>query len=271
MGKSTIPRTDYSEIAKYYDSVRLVPTEGLLSRIIEYGKIDRSSAVLDVGCGTGRFTLGISGAKPFRLFALEPSIDMLKRAALKDVPKRILWVRGDGQYLPFRDDFLDCVYMTSVIHHIENKKMALREIYRVLKEGGSCVIMTYSHSGIRKQVIHDFPWVTAIDLKRIPSVPWLKDIMGAVGFRDVNYHVIKHDEGYTSADEYLKRVGKKYLSTLTLLNENAFQRGLKIFKKRLKKKYGDRMKKISWFVIIAGQKRALSMNSNFSSALNRDN
>jgi SAM-dependent methyltransferase len=257
MSKSAIPRTDYSEIAKYYDSVRLVPTEELLSRIVEYGKIDRSSAVLDVGCGTGRFTLGISSAKPFRLLALEPSIEMLKRATLKDEPKRILWIRGDGQYLPFRDCFLDCVYMTSVIHHIENKKMALQEIYRVLKEGGSCVIMTYSHSGIKKQVIHDFPGVTAIDLKRIPSVPCLKEIMGAVGFRDISYHAIMHDEGYTSVDEYLERVRKKYLSTLTLLNENAFQRGFKVFEERLRKKYGDQMKKISRFVIIAGQKRAL--------------
>jgi SAM-dependent methyltransferase len=254
MSRPTIPKTDYSEIARYYDSVRLVPTEGLLSRIIQYGKIDRSSAVLDIGCGTGRFTLGIASAKPFRLFALEPSIEMLKQAASKEDPKRIFWVQGDGQYLPFRDGFLDCVYMTSVIHHIENKKMALQEIHRVLKRGGSCVIMTYSHSGIRKQAIHDFPGVTAIDLRRIPSVLWVKDIMGALGFRDVSYHVIKHDEGYTSVDEYLERVRKKYLSTLTLLNEDAFQRGLDVFEKRLRRKYGDQMKKISRFVIIAGQK-----------------
>ena len=140
MSKSTIPRTDYSEIARYYDRVRLAPTEGLLSRIIECGKIDRNSTVLDAGCGTGRFTLGISDAKPFRLFALEPSIEMLKQAVLKDEPKRILWVRGDGQCLPFRDGFLDCVYMTSVIHHIEDKQAALQEIHRVLRDGGSCVL-----------------------------------------------------------------------------------------------------------------------------------
>jgi SAM-dependent methyltransferase len=256
MRKSTIPRTDYSEIAKYYDSVRLVPTEGLLSRIVQYGRIDRGSTVLDVGCGTGRFTLGILDAKPFRLFALEPSIEMLKRAVLKDEPKRILWVRGDGQHLPFRDGFLDCVYMTSVIHHIEDKKTSLQEIHRVLKKGGSCVIMTYSHSGIRKQVISDFPGVVAIDLKRVPSVPCLKEIMRSVGFRDISYHAIKHDEGLTSVDDYLERVRKKYLSTLTLLSENAFKRGLKVFEKRLRNKYGDRMQKISRFVIIAGQKRA---------------
>jgi SAM-dependent methyltransferase len=254
MDRSTIPKTDYSKIAEYYDKVRLVPTEVLLSRIIEYGRICRKSAVLDLGCGTGRFTLCIQAAKPSVLLALEPSIEMLKQAASKDVPKRILWVRGDGQHIPFTDEFLDCVYLTSVIHHIENKEMALQDIHRVLKEGGRCVIMTYSHSGIRKQVIHDFPGVTTIDLKRIPSVPHLKDMMRAVGFSDVSYHAIKHDEGFTSVDEYLERVRRKYLSTLTLLNENAFQKGLKVFEERMRKKYGDQMRKISWFVIITGQK-----------------
>jgi SAM-dependent methyltransferase len=254
MDTSSIPKADYSEIAKYYDKVRLMPIEGLLSKIIEYGRIAKNSAVLDLGCGTGRFTLRIRTAKPSMLVGLEPSIEMLKQAALKDEPKRILWVQGDGQHLPFRGGFLDCVYMTAVIHHIENKRMALLEIRRVLKEGGSCVIMTFSHTGIKKHVTHFFPGVTAIDLKRIPSVPSLKNMMMAVGFRDINYHVIKQDEGYTSVDEYLKRVRRKYFSTLTLLNEKAFQRGLGVFEKKVRKKYGDHLKKISWFIIMAGQK-----------------
>ena len=254
MNKSTIPKTDYSKLAEYYDRLRLVPTEELLSRIIEYGGIDGNSAVLDVGCGTGRITLPMRALKSFMLFALEPSIDMLKQAFAKDKPKRICWVRGDGQHLPFREGFFDCVYMTSVIHHIENKNVALQDIHRVLKESGNCVIMTYSHSGIRKQVINDFPGVTAIDSIRIPSVPHLKNMVRMVGFRNVSYHVVKHDEGYTSTDEYLERVRSKYLSTLTLLDEGTFQKGLKVFEERIRKKYGDQIRKISWFVIVAGQK-----------------
>jgi ubiquinone/menaquinone biosynthesis C-methylase UbiE len=221
---STVPKTDYSKIADYYDKVKLAPTEGLLSRIIEYGGVDDDSAVLDVGCGTGRITLSMHAAKSFRLFALEPSIEMLEHAVVKDQSRRILWVRGDGQRLPFRDGFFDCVYMTSVIHHIEDKRMALQQVYRVLKDCGKCVILTYSHSGIRKQVINDFPGVTAIDSKRIPSVPCLKNLMRTVGFKHVSYHVVKHDEGYTSTDEYLERVRSRYLSTLTLLDENALSK-----------------------------------------------
>lgn len=254
MKKSSVPKADYSQIAKYYDRVRPAPADILLSKIIEYGKIDANCAVLDVGCGTGRYPLRISAMKNLTSCALEPSAEMLKQAVLKDKSKRVLWIRGDGQRLPFQDSLFDCVYMTAVIHHIENKEMALREIYRVSKKGGKCVIMTFSHSGIKKHITRDFPGVVAIDLKRIPSVPSIKKTMTMIGFRDVHYHVIQLDEGYTSTDEYLRRVRNKYMSTLTLLSEEDFQRGFKIFKEKVEKKYGNQIKKVSWFVFIDGRK-----------------
>jgi ubiquinone/menaquinone biosynthesis C-methylase UbiE len=254
MGRSTIPKTDYSKIADYYDKVRPRPADALVSEILEYGQIGAHSTVLDVGCGTGRFPLSLLAAKLFTLFALEPSAEMLRQAFAKDRSKRVLWVRGAGQSLPFQEGYFDCVYMTSVIHHIENKRMALQEIHRVLKEGGHCVILTFSHSGLRKHVIHDFPGVTAIDSERIPTVPCLKNMMREIGFDGVSYHAVELDEGYTSVDEYLKRVRSKYLSTLTVLKEDAFEKGLKIFERRIRKKYGGQIRRISRFVIIIGQK-----------------
>ena len=254
MKKPSVPKSDYSKIAKYYDKVRPAPSDILLSKIMECGKINVNCAVLDIGCGTGRYPLGISAVKNLISCALEPSAEMLKQAVLKDKSKRVLWIRGDGQRLPFQDSLFDCVYMTAVIHHIENKEMALREIYRVSKKGGKCVIMTFSHSGIKKHITRDFPRVVAIDLKRIPSVTFLKKTMTKIGFRDVHYHVVQLDEGYISTNEYLRRVRNKYMSTLTLLSEEDFQRGFKIFKERVEKKYGNRIRKISRFVFIDGRK-----------------
>jgi len=248
-----VPKTDYSKIAKYYDMVRPEP-DIWLSKIIKFGKIDAKCVVLDVGCGTGRFPIGILNAKNPTICALEPSIEMLRHAVAKDKANGILWVRGDGQKLPFNDNIFDCIYMTLVIHHIENKETAFREIYRVLKKGENCIVMTASHSGIKKHVIHEFPGLTAIDLKRFPTVPSLKNVMISIGFENVHNHVIQHDEGYISIEEYLERVKNKYISTLTLLSEEAFQRGFKVFQKRLRRKYGNRMRRISRLNFIVGQK-----------------
>lgn len=254
MIKPSVPKTDYSKIAEYYDKVRSMPADIWLSKIIEYGKIDTNCAVLDVGCGTGRFTLGISTVKNSMVCALEPSIEMLKQADAKDKSRNILRIRGDGQKLPFRDDFFNCIYMTLVIHHIENKEMALREIYRALKKGGRCVIMTNSHYRMKKHVLRDFPGVTTIDLKRFPSVPSVKKTMIKIGFRDVHYHIVQHDEGYMPTDEYLERDRNKYISTLTLLSEEAFQRGFKIFQQRVQRKYGTQIRRISGFDFVVGRK-----------------
>jgi SAM-dependent methyltransferase len=209
---------------------------------------------LDIGCGTGRFPLSISTARNPVLCALEPSIEMLKEAVIKDEFRRVLWIRGDGQQLPFGGNLFDCIYMTSVIHHIENKEMALREIYRVLKKGGLSVILKYSHSAIKKHILRDFPGLLEIDLKRIPSIPSLKSMMAMTGFRDIHHHAIQHDEGYVPADEHLERVRNKYASTLTLLNENEYQRGFDVFQERIRRKYGSQIRKISRFVVAVGRK-----------------
>jgi len=252
--KPRVSKTDYSKIAEYYDKVRPMPADIWLSKIIEHGKIDADCAVLDVGCGTGRFPIGVSTVKKPVICALEPSIEMLKQAVTKDKSRNILWVRGDGQNLPFRDDFFSCIYMTMVIHHTENKEMALREIYHALKKGGNCVILPTSHSRIKKHVLRDFPGVVAIDLKRFPSVPSVKKTMIKIGFRDVHYHIVQQDEECMSTNEYLEKVKNKYISTLTLLSEEAFQRGFKIFQRRVRRKYGAQIRRASGFDFIVGQK-----------------
>jgi ubiquinone/menaquinone biosynthesis C-methylase UbiE len=249
---SRIPKTDYSKIARYYDTVRTEPG-ALLSKIVQYGEIKPQSKVLDVGCGTGTFPINLSSSVGCTLHGLEPSADMLKEALVKDSFRNIMWVRGDGQRLPFPNEIFDCVYMTFVLHHVERKDSALQEIHRVLKTGGGCVIMTTSHSQIRRHVLNSFPGVTAIDLKRFPSVLQIKKSMSNIFFKSVHYHVFHRYES-TSTRMYLKRVKDKYASTLTLFSEEEFQRRFKIFQQRVQRKYGNQINRASGFVFVTARK-----------------
>jgi SAM-dependent methyltransferase len=250
----SLPKTDYSKIADYYDKVRAPPADAWINKIIEYGEINENSHVLDVGCGTGRFPLGILAQTGAMICSLEPSIHMLKKAVEKDKNKKILWIQADGQGLPFKNDSFDCVYMTLVIHHILNKELALQEIHRTLKKDNKCVIMTNSHSRMKKQILHYFPGLVAIDLKRFPTIPQFKNMMIKAGFKNVHHHIVRHDEGYLSTEEYLDRVRKKHISTLTLLSEEEFNRGIKIFEKKVREKYGERMRRVMAFDFVIGKK-----------------
>jgi ubiquinone/menaquinone biosynthesis C-methylase UbiE len=250
--KSIVPKTEYSKIAECYDRVKSEPGT-LLSCIIKYGDIKSNSKVLDIGCGTGSFLTNLSSMTKCSLFGLEPSQEMLSEAFQKGSSRDIAWIQGDGQRLPFSNEVFDCVYMTSVLHHIERKELALRETYRVLKRGGRCVILTHSHSQIKRNALKDFPGVIATDLKRFPSVPNIKKSMSKASFKSVHYHVF-HRYEITSTYNYLERVRSKYVSTLTLFNEEEFQRRFRVFQERVQRKYGNQIKRIIGFVFVEASK-----------------
>lgn len=72
---------------------------------------------------------------------------------LSDISKRKQtspFVISDATHLPFNDDTFDLVTMLHVIEHVENDKMALQEIYRVLKNNGSAIVVTPNSKRLTK-------------------------------------------------------------------------------------------------------------------------
>jgi ubiquinone/menaquinone biosynthesis C-methylase UbiE len=55
---------------------------------------------------------------------------------------------GDAENLPFNDNSFDLVYSNGVIHHTPKTSQVIKEIYRVLKPGGSCIIMVYAENSL---------------------------------------------------------------------------------------------------------------------------
>ena len=83
--------------------------------------------VLDLGCGTGPLVSKIKGS----IFGLDFSAALLKRANPSGV-----YIRGDGEYLPFRDRSFDLVYAHSFFHHFPDYEKLVSEIKRVLRSEG---------------------------------------------------------------------------------------------------------------------------------------
>jgi len=130
-------REYFDQIAAEWDRLLEEETLARLREIVAGLEIEPGARVLDVGTGTG-VLLPLLLEKGGRVVALDLSWEMLKRARAKSYP--VAYVQGDAQNLPLPDGAFDWVICNAVFPHFPDKLRALREIRRVLKDGGRLVI-----------------------------------------------------------------------------------------------------------------------------------
>src|SRR5712692_1957233 len=113
-------------------------------RLIRHAKVIAGQRVLDVACGTGvvAITAARAGA---RVSALDLTPQLLERgrenAQLADV--EIDWHEGDVEQLPFDDSAFDVVLSQYGHMFAPRPDVALSEMLRVLKPGGTIAFSTW--------------------------------------------------------------------------------------------------------------------------------
>ena len=121
----------FARIARRYDRINSILSLGQEKKWRATGvEMLAPGLVLDLGCGTGDTDFGGRS-----VVGLDPVVEML---ALSPVPARVV---GLGERLPIRDDSLDGVFSAFVFRNLTSVSRTLDEIERVLKGGGSAVII----------------------------------------------------------------------------------------------------------------------------------
>jgi ubiquinone/menaquinone biosynthesis C-methylase UbiE len=149
---------------QYFDRVAAtwdarLPEEALVRLRQSVSSLDiiPGARVLDVGCGTG-VLLPLLYEKvrcTGRIIALDMSREMIRRARSKG--PLALCVQADAQHLPFADGLFDWVICNAVFPHFPDKRRALAELRRVLRDaepargriGGHLVIL---HTANRRRI-----------------------------------------------------------------------------------------------------------------------
>lgn len=88
---------------------------------------------LEFGCAQGWSVIYLSQYKPMI------GLDISNFYGLEEIPninKGIEKVIADGHYMPFLDNSIGIVFSCAALHHIHDRAMGVREIYRILKPGG---------------------------------------------------------------------------------------------------------------------------------------
>ncbi len=145
---------------------------GLVLPYVDLFKTGRSK-VLDAGCGAGRTTISLAKVAPdFTIVAFDrfdaKYIDEGGKALLRHnielagITQRVAIEQGDITEMPFTDNSFDAAVSSFMYDHLgENKLIALKEMWRVLKPGGRflliIIVRGYSSFAIANVLSFAFP------------------------------------------------------------------------------------------------------------------
>ena len=132
-------RWSYSLIAPFYDLVVSRPLLRARTQSLRTLPADQAKKVLLSGIGTG-LDLPLL-PKLHHYTALDFNAAMLERAKPRGAGLQVEWVLGDSMALPFADAHFDHVVLHLILAVVPQPAQCLREAARVLKPGGTIVIL----------------------------------------------------------------------------------------------------------------------------------
>lgn len=112
--------------------------------IVDDKIINPESLVLDVGCGTGRWSYYIAD-KVKTVEAIDPSDAVYSALELTKPKKNIRITKAGVDNIPFHDNSFDLVFSLGVFHHLPDTQDAItKSVKKVKKDGHFLVYLYYS-------------------------------------------------------------------------------------------------------------------------------
>jgi SAM-dependent methyltransferase len=145
--------------------------------------------VLDLGCGAGWLARLLSEQVPEgRVVGVDVADEMIGRARRRYVDlENTLFVRGEAEEIPWDASFFTRVISVESAYYWPDPRRALREIFRVLREGGSAwVVVNYY-----RENPHSRQWgeILTVPAHYLSAEEWAQMFRDA-GFADVAWERI---------------------------------------------------------------------------------
>ena len=136
---------DYDQIAR-----QILPASRSL---VDATAISAGQEVLDVAAGNGNLAL-LAAEEGADVVAsdLAPAQVDLGRARTAAEGVDVEWVVADAEELPFEDDRFDCAASVFGVMFAPRPEVAAREMFRVVKPGGTVGIAAWGHFGVQAEV-----------------------------------------------------------------------------------------------------------------------
>ncbi len=169
----------YDLIGQGYNRTRQADSY-LVQRMEHHLQPGPGKQFLDVGCGTGNYTIALS-QKGLKFSGVDPSEKMLATARAKS--NQIDWHLGRVEALPFEDAAFEGVLASLTTHHWSDLGKGFNEVYRVLKPGNKLVIFTSNpHQMEGYWLNHYFPKMLRASIAQMPVLELVQKHLQKAGF-----------------------------------------------------------------------------------------
>ena len=155
----------FNNISKRYDLLNHLLSLGIdiywRKQAVKILKKSQPRKILDVATGTGDFAIEALACNPAKITGVDIAESMLeigrKKILKQGLQEKIELLYGDSEKLPFQENNFDAVIVSYGVRNFENLEKGLNEMYRVLKPGGSVVIVEFSKpSGFPFKQLYNF-------------------------------------------------------------------------------------------------------------------
>jgi ubiquinone/menaquinone biosynthesis C-methylase UbiE len=189
--------------------------------------------IVDVGCGTGRFSEPLADRFATNVIGIDPSQSMLAVAWTKCAHPHVEFRLAPAQRLPLADGSADLIFMSMVLHHLSDKEAAARECWRILRAGGRLCMRTCTRDMVYPQT-RFFPGILPMLKADLPSAAEIIILFETTGLRSRTHQLVTQtlatdwqqfaDKLALRADSFLARLpDEEFAAGLTKLRAHAAQ------------------------------------------------
>jgi ubiquinone/menaquinone biosynthesis C-methylase UbiE len=155
--------------------------------ILSITKFEEGDVILDIGCGQGRFLEKVlSVNKQVSCFGIDLSEEMIRIASEKAIENCHFTV-GECDSLPYDNGSFTKIFSMNSFHHFPEPEKALREMSRVIKDGGEITIGDVWLPPVARELVNIFLPFTKTGDYRIYSKGEMETLFGRYSFRLTNY------------------------------------------------------------------------------------
>jgi len=152
LGKKEQVTKMFDTISGDYDGLNRVISFGIdikwRKKVVKLVNASKPDSILDIATGTGDLAINLAETNASKIVGLDISSGMLEigkqKINKKGLDTKIEMILGDSENMPFEDNAFDAITVAFGVRNFETLENGLKEIYRVLKPGGTFVILETS-------------------------------------------------------------------------------------------------------------------------------